>query len=184
MFPQWLTLGGGLIGGLEWHFAAMWFLVANGAIYITYGLLSGRFRRKLLPLWPSDVIRDLRLALAGKIDHHDITVYNSVQRLLYIGVICLGVLAVVSGIAIWKPVQFRPLVMLLGDFDTARLIHFITMSAIVGFVRHPCRDGRAGATHNSSHGSGPLIPLHSKFAAPDDWRVPWHRRLIPTRFRF
>jgi thiosulfate reductase cytochrome b subunit len=91
-------------------------------------------RRKLFPITPRAVVADLRAALAGRLSHDDITVYNSVQRLLYLSVILAGVLVVASGLSIWKPVQLRWLVMLLGDFDNARLVHFAAMSAIVGFV--------------------------------------------------
>jgi thiosulfate reductase cytochrome b subunit len=133
-FPSWTTLGGSLIGGLRWHFAAMWLVTVNGLVYLAHGLLSGRLRRKLFPITPRAVVGDLRAALAGRLSHDDITVYNSVQRLLYLGVILAGVMVVASGLSIWKPVQLRWLVMLLGDFDNARLVHFAAMSAIVGFV--------------------------------------------------
>lgn len=134
LFPSALTLGDSLIGGLQWHFAAMWLVMANGLIYLVYGLASRRFYRKLLPISPVAVFADLRAALAGRLGHADLSHYNGVQRLLYLGVIVDGVLVVLSGLAIWKPVQLRLLVMLLGDFDAARLIHFGAMSIIVGFL--------------------------------------------------
>jgi thiosulfate reductase cytochrome b subunit len=133
-FPVWTTLGGSLIGGLRWHFAAMWVVMANGLVYLAYGLSSGRLRRKLLPITPRAVVADLRAALAGRLSHDDISVYNAVQRLLYLGVIVAGILVVASGLSIWKPVQLRWLTTLFGDFDNARLIHFAAMSAIVGFI--------------------------------------------------
>jgi thiosulfate reductase cytochrome b subunit len=134
LFPSSITLGDSLIGGLQWHFAAMWLVMVNGLVYLTYGLLSGRLRHKLLPIWPSAVVRDLRAAFAGRLSHEDISVYNAVQRLLYLGVILASIMVVASGLSIWKPVQLRWLVVLLGDFDNARLVHFAAMSAIVGFV--------------------------------------------------
>lgn len=133
-FPEIVTLGSGLAGALQWHFAAMWLLAINGAVYLSYGALSGRFRRKLLPIYPSDIIRDVRAALTGQLAHDDLSVYNAAQRLLYASVIGAGILIVISGIAIWKPVQFRILTTLLGDFDAARLIHFASMTAIVLFL--------------------------------------------------
>ena len=133
-FPVWTTLGGSLIGGLRWHFAAMWVVMVNGLVYLAYGLSSGRLRRKLLPITPRAVVADLRAALAGRLSHDDISVYNAVQRLLYLGVIVAGILVVASGLSIWKPVQLRWLTTLFGDFDNARLIHFAAMSAIVGFI--------------------------------------------------
>src|SRR5271166_3668234 len=105
--PDVLTIGSGLPGALQWHFAAMWLLAANGTIYVCYGVISGRFRRKLLPISPAEVLRDARAALAGSLGHDDLSTYNAVQRLLYAGVVGAGILIVVSGVAIWKPVQFR-----------------------------------------------------------------------------
>jgi thiosulfate reductase cytochrome b subunit len=134
LFPSWITLGGSLIGGLQWHFAAMWLVMVNGLVYLAYGLLSGRLRRKLLPITPGAVVGDFRAALTGQLGHEDISVYNAVQRLLYLGVILASVMLVVSGLSIWKPVQLRWVVTLLGDFDNARLVHFAAMSVIVGFV--------------------------------------------------
>jgi thiosulfate reductase cytochrome b subunit len=134
LVPGVLTLGSGLANALQWHLAAMWLLATNGAIYLSYGIASARFRRKLLPIWPSEVVRDLRAALTGRLVHANIAVYNAVQRLLYAGVIGTGILIVVSGLAIWKPVQFRVLTTLLGDFDSARIIHFAAMSVIVLFL--------------------------------------------------
>ena len=133
-FPAVLTLGSDLPGGLQWHFAAMWVLAINGAIYLGYGVASGRFVRKLLPIRPSDIIRDIRAALTGRLGHADLSVYNAVQRLLYTGVIGAGILIVLTGVSIWKPVQIRMLATFFGDFDTARLIHFGAMSIIVLFL--------------------------------------------------
>lgn len=132
--PAPLTLGGWLGGATQWHFAAMWVLAGNGLVYLTYGLASGRLYRRLSPTRPRAVLEDLRAALSGRLSHADLSSYNAVQRLLYSGVILTTGLAVLSGLAIWKPVQFRTLTTLLGDFDTARLIHFLAMGAIVFFL--------------------------------------------------
>ena len=133
-FPSAVTLGGWLAGALLWHFAAMWLLVVNGLVYLTLGLASGRFRRKLLPIRPSQVLADMRAALSGHLSHDDLSVYNAVQRLLYLGVILCGVVIVLSGLSIWKPVQLRELVSLFGGYDVARYVHFFAMAAIVGFI--------------------------------------------------
>lgn len=133
-FPERLTLGDGLAEALRWHFAAMWLLAINGSLYLLYGFASGRFRRKLLPISPAAVLADVRAALGGRLAHADLSTYNAVQRVLYAGVIGAGLLAVVSGLAIWKPVQLAPLTLALGDFDTARLVHFAAMTAIVLFL--------------------------------------------------
>ena len=134
VFPKSITLGGWLAGALLWHFAAMWLLVANGLVYVILGLVTGRFRRRLLPLRPADFIRDLRAALSGRLAYDDLSIYNAVQKALYIGVILAGILIVVSGLSIWKPVQLRELTALFGGYDTARFVHFFTMAAIVVFL--------------------------------------------------
>jgi thiosulfate reductase cytochrome b subunit len=133
-FPKAIALGNWLGGALLWHFAAMWVLVINGFVYVTLGLATGRFRRKLLPIYPSQVFADAKAALTFKLAHDDLSHYNAVQKLLYTGVILCGVLIVLSGLAIWKPVQFQELTALFGGYDVARYVHFFAMSAIVGFL--------------------------------------------------
>jgi len=133
-FPKAIALGQWLGGGLLWHFAAMWVLAINGIVYLTLGLVTGRFRRKLLPITPSLVLADVKAALAFKLSHADISHYNAVQKLLYAGVILCGIVIVLSGLSIWKPVQFQELTALFGGYDFARYVHFFAMSAIVGFL--------------------------------------------------
>jgi len=136
-FPPEITIGDGLdglSGALLWHFAAMWLLVVNGLVYLALGILGGRFRRKLLPIRPADVVRDLGAALTGKLSHEDLSVYNAVQRLLYLGVIAAGIVMVLSGISIWKPVQVQELTATFGGYNAARFVHFFAMAAIVGFL--------------------------------------------------
>jgi thiosulfate reductase cytochrome b subunit len=133
-FPDSLTLGGWLAGALLWHFAAMWLLVINGIVYVALGLASGRFRTKLLPIRPREVVRDFVAALRGKLSHDDLSVYNAVQKLLYTGVLLAGVVIVLSGISIWKPVQFWWLTAFFGGYNTARYVHFAAMAAIVAFL--------------------------------------------------
>jgi len=133
MFARWLTLGGWLGGALAWHFAALWLLVVNGLVYVIYGMVSGHFRHDFLPLGPRAIWRDFVAALTFRLEHR-LGRYNAVQRLLYIVVLLFGVGVVVSGLAIWKPVQFQLLTGLLGGYDTARIIHFFMMAGIVGFV--------------------------------------------------
>lgn len=133
-FPSWLTLGGGAEGYLLWHFFAMWILAINGVAYLAYGFWTGRFRRMLLPVRVPEIITELRNVLALKLAHDDLTKYNPVQKLLYIGVIAVIVVQVISGLVIWKPVQFSELAVLFYDFQTGRLVHFIGMTLIVGFL--------------------------------------------------
>jgi len=144
-FPVWPTLGGsyegsvdihnedGLAGALQWHFAGMWLLAINGAIYLAYGLLSGHFRHAFFPVGPAAVLRDTLAALQFRLPHR-LGAYNAVQKTLYLGVLTAGVVMVLSGLAIWKPGQFQELTWLFGGFDVARVIHFLGMAAIVAFL--------------------------------------------------
>ncbi|WP_441278969.1 cytochrome b/b6 domain-containing protein [Tardiphaga sp. 172_B4_N1_3] len=133
-FSSSITLGGWLGGGIMWHLAAMWLLVVNGLVYLTLGMVTGRFRKKLLPISAKGVLDDTKAALTGKLSHADLSTYNQVQRLLYTGIIVVGILIVLSGLAIWKPVQLQYLTALFGGYDTARYVHFFMMAAIVGFL--------------------------------------------------
>ena len=133
-FPTQIALGNWLAGALLWHFAAMWLLAINGVVYVALGLLTGRFRRKLFPISPREVWRDLLAALRGRLAHDDLTVYNAVQRLLYVGILLTGVVIVLSGLSIWKPVQFQALTAFFGGYNTARYVHFAAMTAIVAFL--------------------------------------------------
>jgi thiosulfate reductase cytochrome b subunit len=134
VFPGGITLGGWLAGALLWHFAAMWLLAMNGLIYVALGIVTGRFRRKLIPIRPGEVLADARAAFTGKLKYDDLSVYNAVQRLFYLGVIVAGMVVVLSGLAIWKPVQLHELTAAFGGYDTARYVHFFAMAVIVGFL--------------------------------------------------
>jgi thiosulfate reductase cytochrome b subunit len=133
-FPNDWTLGGWLAGALQWHFAAMWLVAAAGLVYVTYGIVSGHFRRKMLPVAPAAIRRDLAAALRGKLAHGDLRVYNAPQRAAYLGVIAIGILLVLTGLVLWKPVQFHTLGQLMGDYEGARYLHFFAMAALVLFV--------------------------------------------------
>ena len=133
-FPDGLTLGGWLAGALQWHFAAMWLLVLNGIVYVSYGIASGHFRRKLFPLTPGAVWRDLSEALRGRLSHDDLSVYNAAQRAAYLAIILCLVVLVFSGLAIWKPVQFHEIAVLMGDYEGARFVHFGAMALMVFIV--------------------------------------------------
>src|SRR5882757_205836 len=123
-FSHSITLGGWLGGALLWHFAAMWLLTINGLVYLIIGFATGRFKSKLLPITPGGVISDTKAALTGKLSHDDLSKYNQVQKLLYAGIIIVGVVIVLSGLSIWKPVQLQWLTALFGGYDVARYVHF------------------------------------------------------------
>ena len=129
-FPDELTLGGWLAGALQWHFAAMWLFVANGIVYVVYGIASGHFRRRLLPVSPRAVLRDVGAALRGRLSHDDLTVYNAAQRAAYLALILLLIALVLTGLVLWKPVQFYWFGQYMGDYDGARYLHFFAMAGV------------------------------------------------------
>ena len=133
-FPDEITLGGWLAGALQWHFAAMWLFVLNGLIYVAYGIVSGHFRRKLLPLSPLGVLRDVGAALRGRLSHGDLTVYNAAQRAAYLALIFLLIVLVLSGLVLWKPVQFYWYGQFIGDYEGAQLLHFFAMAGVFFIV--------------------------------------------------
>lgn len=134
-FPDYLTIGKWAQYALQWHFFGMWILALNGLAYLSYGFATGRFRHMLLPVTWRDILQTIRETLRFHLAHDDLTKYNAVQKLLYIGVLCVGVVIVISGLCMWKPVQFsEALSLLFGNFQNARLVHFLCMAAIVGFV--------------------------------------------------
>jgi thiosulfate reductase cytochrome b subunit len=133
-FPEQITLGGWLAGGLLWHFAAMWLLATTLLLYIVLGVVSGRLRSKLWPVSLRGVVQDLRAAVRGNLDHSDLGRYNMVQRIAYLAAVVDIVVLVLSGLVIWKSVQFPLLRELMGGYDNARVVHFFAMLFLVGFI--------------------------------------------------
>lgn len=133
-FPKAVTLGGWLGGALQWHFAGMWLLVGNGLVYLALNLFSGRLQRRFFPLSARGVLHDARSALHGRLAHDDPRHYNQVQRLAYLFAIIDMAILVLSGLVLWKSVQFGLLRELLGGYEAARRIHFIAMALLTGFM--------------------------------------------------
>ncbi|MBK5543522.1 MULTISPECIES: cytochrome b/b6 domain-containing protein [Pseudomonas] len=133
-FPSSITLGGWLGGALQWHFAAMWMLVVVSLLYLLFNLFSGRLSRRFFPVSPKGFFHDLRSALHGRLRHDDISHYNHVQRVAYLFVMLDIAVLVISGLVLWKSVQFPLLRELLGGYDSARHVHFIAMSLLVAFI--------------------------------------------------
>jgi thiosulfate reductase cytochrome b subunit len=132
-FPDYLTLGGWLGGGIQFHLAVMWVFVINLLIYFFVSIFSGHYRRSLFPVTPMSILGDLGKALRGKLPH-TVGAYNSVQKISYIGVIVLMIVVFLSGLAIWKSVQFQAIGYLFGGYDGARIVHFVCMSLICAFI--------------------------------------------------
>jgi len=133
-FPAGITLGGWLGGALQWHFAGMWLLAGNGLLYLAMNLGSGRLARRFFPLPPRDIAADLGAALRGRLSHADPRHYNAVQKLAYLFAMLDIAVLVVSGLVLWKPVQFETLHALMGGYEAARRVHFIAMALLVAFV--------------------------------------------------
>jgi Ni/Fe-hydrogenase b-type cytochrome subunit len=130
--PAWMTFGGWLAGARNWHFAMMWLLIVNGAIYLGFIYLHGEWR-DLVPRKGDlrDAKEMLRFYLFVRPDHPRQGKHNALQRATYFALPIIGVLAVVTGVAIWKPVQFSPLTSALGGYVWARYWHFVAMLALV-----------------------------------------------------
>jgi thiosulfate reductase cytochrome b subunit len=155
--PEWLRVGHWLAGARHVHFALMWLFVANALVYVIYVLASREYRRRWI--WP---LRDMKLAMRQQLYYLDnaryllaravarITrkpewarrwieappagLYNGLQRAAYTAALALGMLEVASGLAIWKPVQLHWIAWTMGGYDGARVVHFVGLLALAGFV--------------------------------------------------
>lgn len=135
VFPEWARLGGWLAGGINWHFMLMWPLVFVGLVYVAYLVLSGEWRKLLFR--PRDIRPALEMAkyyLRIRDEHPPQGKHNALQRLAYTSVVLLGVLSVLTGLAIYKPVQFAWLTAAFGGFQAARYWHFWAVWLFVGFL--------------------------------------------------
>ncbi|HNW19184.1 MAG TPA: cytochrome b/b6 domain-containing protein [Sphingorhabdus lacus] len=132
--PDHLTLGGWLGGAIQWHFAAMWLLMANGMVYLASNIVSRRLFHKFFPLSLRSLCADVVAAFKGKLSHVDLSHYNAVQRAAYLFVMLDSVLLVLSGLVLWKSVQFPLLRELLGGYEAARRVHFFAMAGLVAFA--------------------------------------------------
>jgi thiosulfate reductase cytochrome b subunit len=164
-FSETFRLGTWAAPSLLWHFAGMWLLAVNGLCYVSYGLVTGRLRERMLPIRWTELVQTVRDTLHFKIEHHDLTVYNAVQKLLYIVVILAGISQVVTGVFIWKPIQFSAAVALLGGFQAVRLEHFCGMLVIVGFlIVHVALSLLVPQTLWAMLTGGPRLPAHEELS--------------------
>jgi thiosulfate reductase cytochrome b subunit len=134
-FAEWARLGGWLAGGLNWHFALMWPLTAVGLVYVVYLVSSGEWRSLLFR--PRDLRGALEMVkyyLRLRRDHPPQGKHNPLQKLAYSGIVIVGALALLTGFAIYKPVQYAWLVSALGGFQAARYWHFWTVWVFVAFT--------------------------------------------------
>jgi thiosulfate reductase cytochrome b subunit len=134
LIPNSITIGGWLGGALLWHFAAMWVMVINGLLYLILNLATKRAFIKLLSITPTGLMNDLMEMLMGKLSHDDLSQYNAIQKLAYVSIILDLIILVLSGLVVWKSVQFPILRELMGGFDNARIVHFCCMTFAVFFL--------------------------------------------------
>jgi thiosulfate reductase cytochrome b subunit len=133
--PAWATIGGWLAGALRWHFTFAWVFALSGAVYVLYQLISGNYRQVLFV--PSDIpgvppmIR--HYALFGP-KPPQTTTYNPLQKLAYTTALGLGFVLLVTGFALYKPVQLSPVVTVLGGFNLVRVWHFAAMCGLLAFI--------------------------------------------------
>lgn len=141
-FPVWfndfLGIPFRLAEGLQLHFFFMWLFIVNGVIYVIYTIISGEWRA-IVPV-PSSLKRAPFVAL------HDAHIvkekppqgkYNDAQRIAYTSVILMGAGSLVTGLAIYKPLQLAWLTALFGGYEWARWIHFwLTISFVLFFGVH------------------------------------------------
>jgi thiosulfate reductase cytochrome b subunit len=131
-----LTVGQWLAGGRHWHFAFAWFFVGTGFVYLVYLFASGEWRRRLfLPRRDfANAIETAKFYLRLRRTPPKQGFYNGLQRLAYTGVVLLAALSVLTGLAIYKPLQLRPLAQLFGGYDPARAIHFLALVGLAFFT--------------------------------------------------
>ncbi|MBI1815420.1 MAG: cytochrome b/b6 domain-containing protein [Deltaproteobacteria bacterium] len=134
--PAWVRFGGWLGSARHWHFALAWLLVGNAVIYLLYVCTRGEWRRRaFLPqrdTW--NALRMIGYYLRLRAEPPAVDFYNGLQRLAYSSAIGLGLVEVLSGLAIYKPVQLHWLAALFGGYDGARAVHLMGLVLLVLFT--------------------------------------------------
>ena len=135
LFPDWLTTGGWLAGARQWHFFAMWLFVVNGIVWVSYNCISkhGRYTTLFRPKDAHGVLPMIKYYLRIYKQHPRTGKYNALQKLAYSSMILVALVAVLTGLSIYWPVQMQVITAIFGNYDTARIYHFLAMSAIVLF---------------------------------------------------
>ncbi len=130
--PDILTFGGWLGGARHWHFAMMWVLVVNGLVYLTFIYLHGEWR-DLVPRKGDarDALAMIRFYLFVSKTHPHQGKHNAMQKATYCALPLLAIVIVLTGLAIWKPVQLGWITSIFGGYVWARYWHFMTMMALI-----------------------------------------------------
>jgi thiosulfate reductase cytochrome b subunit len=159
-FPEWfyntLHIPQRLAEGMAFHFLFMWFFTLNGVLYILYTIFSGEWRQ-LVPNRHSFkeawlvLLHDLHIRKTAPPQNK----YNAAQRIAYTAIIIMGIGSVITGLAIYKPVQFYYLAWLCGGYHFARILHFaLTIGYVFFFLIHVVQVILAGWNNFSSVISG------------------------------
>ena len=141
-FPEWfyksLHIPYRLSEGMAFHFVFMWLFMINGLLYVTYTVFSGEWRylipnkHSLKESWQV-VLHDLHIRKTAPLKLK----YNAAQRIAYTMIILMGFGSLLTGFAIYKPVQIQWLTNICGGYEAARLEHFIlTVGYVLFFVIH------------------------------------------------
>lgn len=174
-FPDWyyslLHIPARLSEGMAWHFCFMWFFTLNGILYISYTIISGDWR-ELVPQKKSFkeawlvLLHDLHIRKMAPLQNK----YNAAQRIAYTAIIIMGIGSVITGLAIYKPVQFYYLTWLCGGYHLARIIHFaLTLGYVFFFLIHVLQVILAGWNNFRSVVSGfEIINEEPKIAVKDE----------------
>lgn len=168
-FPEWfyktLNLEQRLAEGMAFHFVFMWVFFLNGFFYVLYTIISGQWRY-LIPNKHS-------FKEAWQVLLHDLNIrktvppqnkYNAAQKIAYSAIVIMGFGSVLTGLAIYKPIQFQLLCNIFGGYETARVIHFIlTIGYCIFFLIHIAQVVRAGWKNFSSMVTGfDILPNKKK----------------------
>lgn len=135
VFPRWTRLGGWLAAGLNWHFFLMWVLFLNGLLYVGYLVFSGEWRTLLFR--PRDVgpaIQMQKYYLRLSKQHPPQGKHNALQKAAYSFIVIFAWVAILSGVAIWKPVQLWWLTAMFGGYEWARYWHFVSVWVFLAFT--------------------------------------------------
>ena len=135
VFPKAFRLGGWLAGGLNWHFALAWPLVITGLAYLGFLVVTGQWRELLFR--PRDIKPAIEMQLYYlrlRKEHPPQGKHNALQKGAYTFIVALGAISVLSGFAIYKPVQLSWLTTLFGGFEFARYWHFVAVWLFIAFT--------------------------------------------------
>lgn len=143
-FYEKLGLNSRLSEGMAYHFSFMWLFALNGFAYVAYLIYSGEWR-ELFPRSPTGAFHVVLHDLKIRKDPLPNLKFNHAQRFAYTGIIVMGFGSLISGLAIYKPVQLGWLTSLMGGYESARLIHYLlTVAYILFFLMHVAQVIRAG----------------------------------------